>query len=245
MKSYLSILNSRTLLTIVISVSVPYLYYFLDLHYNLDLTLVSIAIIFPLVFTIRGAFRRREKAMEHLSRFRSGLLSISYILTLNDKLESAEKSKGVDLLETISNAFLDYLNGKNNDLKTVDQNVNSFITYIEGVREQVSNGVRQKIFGHLKDVNIGQENLVAIHTHRTPISLKAYCLVFIYIFPIIYTPTIINKIGDDSPQWLTYFIVVLSEFILISLYNIQDQMEHPFDADGLDDIKLDTFRLKR
>ena len=245
MKSYLSILNSRTLLTIVISVAVPYLYYFLDLHYNLDLTLVSIAIIFPLVFTIRGAFRRREKAMEHLSRFRSGLLSISYILTLNDKLESAEKSKGVDLLETISNAFLDYLNGKNNDLKTVDQNVNSFITYIEGVREQVSNGVRQKIFGHLKDVNIGQENLVAIHTHRTPISLKAYCLVFIYIFPIIYTPTIINKIGDDSPQWLTYFIVVLSEFILISLYNIQDQMEHPFDADGLDDIKLDTFRLKR
>ncbi len=245
MKSYLSILNARTLLTIVISVAVPYLYYFLDLHYNLDLTLVSIAIIFPLVFTIRGAFRRREKAMEHLSRFRSGLLSISYILTLNDKLESAEKSKGVDLLETISNAFLDYLNGKNNDLKTVDQNVNSFITYIEGVREQVSNGVRQKIFGHLKDVNIGQENLVAIHTHRTPISLKAYCLVFIYIFPIIYTPTIINKIGDDSPQWLTYFIVVLSEFILISLYNIQDQMEHPFDADGLDDIKLDTFRLKR
>ncbi len=245
MKSYLSILNARTLLTIVISVTVPYLYYFLDLHYNLDLTLVSIAIIFPLVFTIRGAFRRREKAMEHLSRFRSGLLSISYILTLNDKLESAEKSKGVDLLETISNAFLDYLNGKNNDLKTVDQNVNSFITYIEDVREQVSNGVRQKIFGHLKDVNIGQENLVAIHTHRTPISLKAYCLVFIYIFPIIYTPTIINKIGDDSPQWLTYFIVVLSEFILISLYNIQDQMEHPFDADGLDDIKLDTFRLKR
>ncbi len=245
MKSYLSILNARTLLTIVISVAVPYLYYFLDLHYNLDLTLVSIAIIFPLVFTIRGAFRRREKAMEHLSRFRSGLLSISYILTLNDKLESAEKSKGVDLLETISNAFLDYLNGKNNDLKTVDQNVNSFITYIEDVREQVSNGVRQKIFGHLKDVNIGQENLVAIHTHRTPISLKAYCLVFIYIFPIIYTPTIINKIGDDSPQWLTYFIVVLSEFILISLYNIQDQMEHPFDADGLDDIKLDTFRLKR
>lgn len=245
MKNYLSILNARTLLTIVISVAVPYLYYFLDLHYNLDLTLVSIAIIFPLVFTIRGAFRRREKAMEHLSRFRSGLLSISYILTLNDKLESAEKSKGVDLLETISNAFLDYLNGKNNDLKTVDQNVNSFITYIEGVREQVSNGVRQKIFGHLKDVNIGQENLVAIHTHRTPISLKAYCLVFIYIFPIIYTPTIINKIGDDSPQWLTYFIVVLSEFILISLYNIQDQMEHPFDADGLDDIKLDTFRLKR
>ena len=28
-------------------------------------------------------------------------------------------------------------------------------------------------------------------------------------------------------------------------YNIQDQMEHPFDKDGLDDIKLDNFKLDR
>ena len=45
-----------------------------------------------------------------------------------------------------------------------------------------------------------------------------------------------------GPEWLTYFIVVLSEFILISLYNIQDQMEYPFDLDGLDDIKLEKFK---
>ena len=39
--------------------------------------------------------------------------------------------------------------------------------------------------------------------------------------------------------------VNLFEFILISLYNIQDQMEHPFDKDGLDDIKLDHFNINR
>ena len=77
---------------------------------------------------------------------------------------------------------------------------------------------------------------------RTPISLKAYCKVFIYIFPMIYTPTIINKIGLENPEWLTYFVVLLSEFILISLYNIQDDMEYPFDRQGLDDIKLEEFR---
>jgi predicted membrane chloride channel (bestrophin family) len=70
-------------------------------------------------------------------------------------------------------------------------------------------------------------------------------LIFIYIFPLIYTPTIINKIGVENPVWLTYFIVVLSEFILISLYNIQDQMEYPFDRDGLDDIKLDNYKINR
>ena len=64
------------------------------------------------------------------------------------------------------------------------------------------------------------------------------------MFPLIYTPTIINKIGMDA-EWLTYFVVIVSEFILISLYNIQDQMEYPFDNDGLDDIKLDNFKLDR
>jgi hypothetical protein len=39
--------------------------------------------------------------------------------------------------------------------------------------------------------------------------------------------------------------VILSEFILISLYNIQDQMEYPFDREGLDDIKLDIFKIER
>jgi predicted membrane chloride channel (bestrophin family) len=99
----------------------------------------------------------------------------------------------------------------------------------------------------MKDIHEGQENLIAIHTHRTPISLKAYCLIFIYIFPFIYTPTLINKIGTGSFQTelITYFVVILSEFILISLYNIQDQMEYPFDADGLDDIKIDYFKMYR
>jgi len=65
------------------------------------------------------------------------------------------------------------------------------------------------------------------------------------MFPVIYTPTIINKIGLDNPSSLTYFVIILSEFILISLYNIQDQMEYPFDKDGLDDIKLDYFKYNR
>ena len=89
------------------------------------------------------------------------------------------------------------------------------------------------------------ENLLAIHTHRTPISLKAYCEIFIYFFPLIYAPIIINNIGTSSPQWFTYFIVIVTEFILISLFNIQDKLEYPFDNDGLDDIQLENFKLNR
>jgi predicted membrane chloride channel (bestrophin family) len=68
---------------------------------------------------------------------------------------------------------------------------------------------------------------------------------FVYIFPLVYTPTIIFKIGAENPHYLTYFIVILSEFILISLYNIQDQMEYPFDKEGIDDIDLEIFKMTR
>jgi hypothetical protein len=37
----------------------------------------------------------------------------------------------------------------------------------------------------------------------------------------------------------------VSQFILISLYNIQNQLEYPFDDEGMDDIKLDNFRIDR
>jgi predicted membrane chloride channel (bestrophin family) len=97
----------------------------------------------------------------------------------------------------------------------------------------------------MKDLHESIENLHAINTHRTPISLKAYCLVFIYIFPLIYAPTIIFDVGLESNQGITYFIVLLTEFILISLYNIQDQLEFPFDDVGLDDINLNAFKLDR
>ena len=68
MSRYLSIINYRTLITLALSLLVPVVAYQFRVVYNIDLTLMSIAIIFPLVFTIRGAFRRREKALEQIGR---------------------------------------------------------------------------------------------------------------------------------------------------------------------------------
>ena len=79
MSSYLVILNRKTLIAVLISFSVTLISYKFSITYNIDLTLISIAIIFPLVFTIRGAFRRREKALEHLSLFRGSLKTVENI----------------------------------------------------------------------------------------------------------------------------------------------------------------------
>lgn len=244
MSRYLIIINFRTLITLFLSLIVPYVAYEFKVFYNIDLTLMSIAIIFPLVFTIRGAFRRREKALEHLSRFRASLLTVKNYFH-NSKMPDELKEESSQLLQELNDALFGHLNTKNEDTSGYDIKLQAAFDFVTTNKESISNGTREKIYRFFRDVMDSADNLIAIHSHRTPVSLKAYCLIFIYIFPVVYTPTIINKIGLENPSWLTFFIVVLSEFILISLYNIQDQMEHPFDDEGLDDIKFKIFRINR
>ncbi|MDC1216972.1 hypothetical protein N8131_02505 [Flavobacteriaceae bacterium] len=245
MSRYLIIINHRTLLTLILSILMPLLAYHFEVIANIDLTLLSIAIIFPLVFTIRGAFRRREKALEHLSRFRASLKTVINILNSSIKVPQEEKDQASEILHAVNENLFNHLKTKEENFMSFDRKVEEFYTFIETKSAIIGNGTREKSLRFFKDTIESADNLIAIHSHRTPVSLKAYCLIFIYIFPIIYTPTIINKIGYDNPSWLTFFIVILSEFILISLYNIQDQMEYPFDDEGLDDIKFNIFRVDR
>ena len=244
MSSYLVILNKKTLYALLISLIVLFLSYRFSITYNIDLTLISIAIIFPLVFTIRGAFRRREKAIEHLSLFRGSLKTVENIVR-GSKLEEIDIKRSLGLITKCSKGLMDYLSDVVPTTKSHDDNIEELYSFLLSKRDVIGGGTLQKVSRFLKDTYDSADNLVGIHTHRTPISLKAYCLIFVYIFPVIYTPTIINKIGIDNPPYLTYFIVILSQFILISLYNIQDQMEYPFDKEGIDDIDLDLFKLER
>ncbi|MFV8225527.1 bestrophin family ion channel [Christiangramia aquimixticola] len=216
-----------------------------DLKFNVDLTLLSIAIIFPLVFTIRGSFKRREKALEHLSDFISSVKTVKYFLLINETLTPVQKEEAERLLVEINNKTLEHLAKRNNDIKILDENSHMMYKFVLEKENLIPYKLKDRIFKYMKAMHESIENLHAIHTHRTPISLMAYCEVFIYIFPLIYAPTIIYNLGIQGADWIAYFIVLLTQFILISLYNIQNQLEYPFDNIGMDDIDLDNFKIER
>jgi len=245
MTQYLAIINHRTLIALLISIITPIIAYQYNINYNIDLTLISIAIVFPLVFTIRSSFRRREKALEHLSQFRAAIKTVHYFFLSTKSLDAEKKDEISNILIKISEKTIEHLSGSDHSTKELDDVVNKVYLFIIANTDVLPKSLKDKVIRFMNDLHEGIENLHAIHTHRTPISLKAYCLIFIYIFPIIYAPTIINKVGLDTTIWITYFVVVLSEFILISLYNIQDDMEYPFDNKGLDDINLNNFKINR
>jgi len=245
MNKYLVVLNFRTLIALVIALVTLVISYIFEFSYNIDLTLVSIAIIFPLVFNIRGSFNRRERALEYLSQFRSALLTLNYYFKNSPKLTEDDKSEMTNILLEISNELTVHLGRSEYDTKDIDDRVQKVFNFITDKNELIPVRYKVRIFRFLNDLHESIENLHAIHVHRTIISLKAYCKYSIYIFPFIYVPTIIYHVGMDTSKWFAFFTVLFTQFILISLFNIQDHLEYPFDNVGMDDIKLETFKFDR
>ncbi len=246
MNKYLSILNGRTALAIGISLMVTYITLARQFQYNFDLAMISIAIIFPLVFTIRSAFRRREKALEYLSKLKAGLITVNDCFQDNKKLDDEKKLEIKTTIRNIPVCMINYLGPKTCSQQQLNQEVHKIFLFIRQNTEQIGSGTAIKIFRFMKDVHESVGNIEAVNNHRTPIAIRAYCLLFIYLYPVIYTPALYNKLHDGislNESWIVYGLSAISTFILISLYNVQDQMENPFDQHGLDDIRLDDFKL--
>ena len=75
--------------------------------------------------------------------------------------------------------------------------------------------------------------------YRTPTSLRAYRQVFLNIFPILSGPYF-AKLCSDSYEAVGYGVAVVYSIVLVSLDNIQEDLENPFDGVGDDDMSLDV-----
>lgn len=247
MEKYLSIINKRTFIALAITSVAAFITITFEFEYNFDLTMISIAIIFPLVFTIRSAFKRREKALEFLSRFRTGLITTDASIQANTKITLADRKEIRSYILELSKMLVLYLGPDPLPMEKVRAAATKITNFIDLRREIFKMSPSLKIHGFMRDVYMGLEATSGIKEHHTPTSIRAYCLVFIYLYPIIYTPSLyfrMNSGNADFDHWVLYFLAMFSTFILISLFNVQEQLENPFDQQGLDDILLDEFEIK-
>jgi hypothetical protein len=244
MQKYLAIINNKTGFVLVICLGVTYLCIGLDFSFDLNVTLFSIAVIFPLVFTIRQSFRRRDEIIKLLSVFKSSLTAVYRCFANIDKLDDAKKQHVTRSLQEISRLFLEALRGHHYQAEQVRENLAALFELIQDNKDSISSGTALKIVRFLQDLEQSMENTIGIKTHGSPISLRAYCLVFIYVFPFVFIPTLIYNM-QAGEAWVVYSLSIIHGFILISLYNVQDHMENPFDQVGLDDINLEDFLFQQ
>lgn len=244
MQKYLAILDRKTFYVLLLCLAIAYLCIRFNFSFSLNVTLFSIAVIFPLVFTIREAFRRRDSIIKLLSIFKSSSNAVYFCFANNRKLTAENKQFVADKLQAISLHFFNALKNDDYNPAQVRTQLNEIFEFLDAYRDAISNGTSLKIIRFLKDVHESIENTVGLKMHGTPISLRAYCLVFIYVFPFVFIPTLVHDLNGSTPM-IIYALSGIHGFILISLYNVQDAMENPFDQIGLDDIKLEEFHFRQ
>ena len=90
------------------------------------------------------------------------------------------------------------------------------------------------------------ERLRNIAAYRTPLSLRAYSSVFLNLFPVAFGPYFAHLIHKNpSFPYVGYIVAALYSLVLVSLDNIQEDLEDPFDGEGPDDVYLDADRRYR
>lgn len=243
-RSFSLIINYKTFIITTFSIVSTYVCYRLDLVANFPDMLVGVAIVFPVVFSIGSAYTRRENALQRLADFKGHAIAIYYAVRdwpTNKDPRLATKMRELirELLQLMKTmlACRNTHDSKTNEIK-IYRLFSTLSAYTMEMRELgVQSGEISRVSQYVSKMIIAFDNMKIIHSYRTPVTLRAYSKVFIYVFPIIYGPYFANSFHTYSPQ-LVYVMPILYSFILVSLDNIQDHLENPYDAVGEDDIDI-------
>lgn len=245
LRSFFLIINYKTLIITALSVVSTYICFRLELTAEFPDMLVGVAIVFPVVFSIGSAYKRRETALQRFSDFKGHAIAMYYAMrdwTVDDghNLPCQVRDLVADTLSAMRKMFNcpDRSQLRKNE-KRIYSNFSRLSLLIREMRNHgLQTSEASRVNQYVSKMIIAYDNLQVVHSYRTPITLRAYSKVFIYIFPIIYGPYFASTFDDFSAN-LEYVMPVLYSFILVSLDNIQDHLEHPFDDIGEDDIRID------
>lgn len=245
LKSFFLIINYKTVIITILSVVSSAVCFHLGLTAKFPDMLVGVAIVFPVVFSIGSAYNRRETALQRFSDFKGHALAMYYATRdwPSDKNNDLSKRvRGMVSEMTILMRTM-FKSKKRDDWHHNEVKLYQYFSQLSALSMELRNfgvqsGEVSRISQYVSKMIVAFDNLKIIHTYRTPITLRAYSKVFIYIFPIIYGPYFASTFHDFSAH-LEYVMPVLYSFILVSLDNIQDHLENPFDEVGEDDIRID------
>lgn len=249
LKSFFLIINYKTLIITALAVISSFLCYKHGLTARFPDMLVGVAIVFPVVFSIGSAYNRRETALQRYSDFKGNAIAIYYFSrdwTSNKDNDLPQRVRMIvaEMVVIMKNMF------KSDQRVNWQQNENMLYSYFSKLSEMtiemrnlgVQSGEISRISQYVSKMIIAFDTLKIIHIYRTPITLRAYSKVFIYIFPIIYGPYFASTFHEYSAN-LEYVMPILYSFILVSLDNIRDHLENPYDEVGEDDIRFDESEI--
>ena len=244
-KSIWLIINYKTLIVTALAVGSTYVCGVYGITADFPLTLIGIAIVFPVVFSIDSAYKRRERVLSYLADLKAHLKSI--YLGARDWVRPENIELKEDILSAIKQTYQaleDYCTASKSELDEKERDLYVSISNLSKVvqefrKQDMYLGELSRLNQYISKITVDVENIKAIRQYPTPVTLRAYSKVFIFSFPILYGPYF-ELIAETFSPGLEYMMPIVFSFILVSLDNIQEHLENPFDKIGEDDVHFDV-----
>lgn len=245
LKSLKLILSVHTLVITILAVLSTGLCRRYGITAEFPLTLIGTAIIFPIVFSISGAYKRRESALREYGAIKAHGRAIFFAARdwiPETDIETQDKIKELlsDLLKACRGLFHMPIDRMDDQEKEVYAVFSKLSVFIKGFRDMgLPGGEVSRCNQFLSKMIVAFENVKHIYQYRTPRTLRMYSKIFIYLLPILYGPYFAEVSKEYAPQ-TTYMMPILFTVILVSLDNIQNHLENPFDQVGEDDVIINA-----
>ena len=241
-KNFLRLLNRQTAIVILLSGVATYLCITFNIVVELPTGLIGIAIVFPIVFSINAAYRRREEALRAFGCLKAHAVALFYAhrdWVPNNGSEHQERFRELvtDLLGNVRKSFIaDY--EEEADFQQIYKVFSQMSGSMEKLRvAHVSGSEISRANQYLRSMIIEYEKIRNIFVYRTPTALRAYSQVFLNAFPILFAPYFAD-LSDKYFFSLGFLVAAFYSLILVGLDNIQEELENPFDEIGVDDVNL-------
>lgn len=250
LRDFASVMTFHTLLVSVLALGATYLCQKMGWEAEIPTGLIGLAVVFPIVFSINAAYRRREESLRYYGELKAHGIALIYAHRdwsagadgRETDLVAGCRENFQRLLKAIAVHFLE--EGGRND-KTFSAIYGVFSDYSaanERLRAAgVSAGEVSRANQFVSKMMVSFEKMRNILDYRTPVSLRSYSRVFLSIFPILFGPYFAH-LSTESYQAVGYGVAVIYSLVLVTLDNIQEDLEDPFDQIGTDDIQLDVFK---
>lgn len=244
-KSLRLLIDWRTGVATALAVLSTYLCRRAGLVADFPLTLIGTAVVFPLVFSIGGAYKRREAALDDYGSIKAHGRAIyfaarDWVPETDETLLDEAKDHLGRLFHACRTLFQTPVSSMHDAEADVYRRFSDLSAFIKGFRERgLPSGEASRCNQYLSKMLFAFESVKHVYQYRTPRTLKAYSRVFIFLLPVVYGPYFAHLALEFS-RGLEYVMPILFAVVLMSLENIQEHLENPFDQIGEDDIHINV-----
>jgi hypothetical protein len=204
LKRIFLIINWKTFVITGLAIASTAFCIYFEIKADFPLTLIGTAIVFPIVFSIGGAYKRREVALDEYGSIKAHGRALYFAVSdwlenPPQELKNELKTHLKNLLSSCKHVFSNPVNELEENEKEVYRSFKDLSKFIKSMRGHgLPSGEASRSNQFLSKMMISFERIKHIYQYRTPRTLRTYSDTFIVILPQNNGPHFAHSVTSDN-----------------------------------------------